>query len=358
MLGFDFGTSSLVAARRNDKDKIKVAVERNCFYRVGTDFEDMLSDGKYNYIKDTEDGEEWIYICGIDALRIGNLFAKNDSSGERVSKLRRPMQRMVLASSTDKKAIQMLKYMSQSLAGRPKYEGEVCVVSVPSAPISGEFDTVFHSNMCQNFIRELGYTVFPINEALALIFASAPSTKDENGNELPMTGISVSLGGGGSNICLSYRNVDTIRFSVSRGGDWIDEEVSKCTNMTSSEVTVIKEKLSKEGKLDLMTPDYSNEVVAALTIYYRSLIETIVRSFKDEFIKKGTIFTHPIEVVLAGGTAKAKGFPELVEQVIKEVGWPFDISGVRLAAEPLSATALGCLAAAESKEKKLGIKKN
>jgi actin-like ATPase involved in cell morphogenesis len=357
MIGIDFGTSNLVVARTDENDKTKLSVERNCFFRIGTDFEDMLIDGKYNYIKDKENGEEWIYICGRDALKIANLFAKNDSSGNRVSHLRRPMKNMVIASSSDKKAIQMLKYMIQSLVGKSQYEGEVAVISVPSNPLSGEFNNIFHSNMCQGFIRELGYNVFPINEALSVIYATAPKTKDEDGNDISMTGIGISWGAGGVNGCLAYKGVESIKFSHAQSGDWIDEQVSTVCEATSSEVTVMKEKLSKEKKLDLINPDYGNEIIAALSIYYRSLIENVIRQFKNEFIKKAIMFTDPIEVVVSGGTSKPKGFDKLVKQIIDETDWPFEISGVRRAKDPLSSTALGCLAAAKSKEKKLKIKK-
>ena len=77
-----------------------------------------------------------------------------------------------------------------------------------------------------------------------------------------------------------------------------------------------------------------------------------MKQFKEEFIKNGTQFTDPIEVVVSGGTSKPNGFEALVEQVIKDVSWPFDIKGVRRAKDALSATAVGCLTAAISKEKK------
>jgi hypothetical protein len=40
------------------------------------------------------------------------------------------------------------------------------------------------------------------------------------------------------------------------------------------------------------------------------------------------------------------------EQAIATIGWPFDIKGVRRTDDPLSSTAIGCLTAAISREKK------
>lgn len=352
-VGIDFGTMYVVSARKDEEGKTIIKNERNCFFDVGSDFEEMLSNSDFNYIKENENGEEKLFVLGKDALKLANLYAQNEKSGIRVSKLRRPMQRMVINSRTDKKAIQMLKYMSQSLVGKPDYEGEVAVISVPADPISEEFNNVFHSNMCQQFIRELGYEVIPINEALAVVFASNPSTKDEDGQELNMTGIGISWGAGGTNGCLAYKGKDTIRFSLDRGGDWIDQQTSMICNMTQSEVTVAKEKLSKEGKLDLSAPCFvDDDVTSGLYIYYKNLVENVVKQFKDQFVEKGTQFTDPIEVVVSGGTSKPNGFEELVEQVINEVGWPFEIQGVRRVKDALSSTALGCLTAAISREKK------
>ena len=354
-IGIDFGTSYLVSARvsKEENGTPRLLTERNCFFAVNIEAEDIISSSEYNYIKAEESGEEKIFILGKDALKLANLYASNDAiSGERKSGLRRPMQKMVINSKTDKKAIQMLKYMSQGIAGKPEKEGEVAVISVPADPVTGEFNNVFHSNMCQNFIKELGYDVYPINEALAVVYATNPVTKDEDGEELNMTGIGISWGAGGTNGCLSYKGQDTIRFSYPNGGDWIDEQTSSICQMTPSEITIYKEKASKDNRLDLSAPNYEDEVLSGLYIYYRNLVTTVIRQFKDEFIKNGTQFTDPIEVVVSGGTAKPNGFEELVEQVIKEVSWPFDIKGVRKANNSLSATALGCLAAARSKEKK------
>jgi len=352
MIGFDAGTSILVCARKDEEGKTVSKSERNCFIAIDKEAAEYFNFDDYNYIKQEEDGEEKIYIVGKDAIVLSNLLARKDMHGDKKTSLRRPMAKMVINSKSDKKAVIILKHMIQGLVGNPSYENEVCVISIPSNPISKEFNNIFHSNMCQGFIKELGYDVYPINEALSIIYATAPSTTGEHGEELPMTGIGVSFGGGGINCCLAYKSAETITFSYPCSGDWIDEQVSLISNMTSSEVTVYKEKASKDGRLDLANPSFDDDVINGLYIYYKFLIETVVKQFKAEFIKNGTQFTDPIEVVVSGGTSKPKGFEELVEKVIKEVGWPFEISGVRRAKDPLTATAVGCLNAAISKEKK------
>lgn len=349
--GFDFGTSILVVAEKTDDGKTTVRSERNCFMDVGLDFEDMISQSGYSYIVDEQDGEKKIFIVGKDAIKLANLMSQNEDDGTRKSGLRRPMKRMILNSKQDKKAMQMLKYISQSLLGKPRKQGEICVYGVPADPLDKSHNTTFHSSMCRSFVEELGYEAYPINEALAVIYATNPTVKSED-EEIPMTGIGISFGGGGTNATLAYRGKSTIQFSIPRGGDWIDDQAAGVTSLTTSEITIRKEKYSREEKLDLGSPQLGNEVLGALYIYYENLIRTVINQFKEEFITKGTQFTDPIQVIVSGGTSKPKGFDRLVQKVIAESNWPFDISKVKRAKDPLSATAVGALTAALSKEKK------
>jgi hypothetical protein len=53
-------------------------------------------------------------------------------------------------------------------------------------------------------------------------------------------------------------------------------------------------------------------------------------------------------VVLSGGTAKPRGFLQKFETAIRAGGFPVQISDVRMASDPLTATARGCYIAAMS----------
>lgn len=349
-VGIDFGTMFLVCAKKEkDGDKLKTVAnaERNCFFDVSSSWEDMLANNDYNFIKDSENNEERLYVVGKDALNLANLYAEKDNSGDRKSGIRRPMQNMVINSKSDKKSVQMLKYMSQSLVGKPSSENEVAVISIPANPLNGSFNNTFHSQMCLSFIRELGYDVYPIEEFLAVIYATNPQMK-EGEEVVNMTGIGISWGAGGTNCGVAYKGQPTVNFAIPMGGDWIDKQVSSVTSLTTSEACVAKEK----GNIDLTNPDFSNDVKGAIFIYYENLIRTVAKEFKKQFVENKINFSGEIEVVISGGTSKPQGFDKMFERVIKEEGWPFDIKGVRRSTEPLAATAIGALNAAISKEKK------
>ncbi len=348
----DFGTSILVCARKGEDGKTTIKSERNCFLDLDVDFMDMVEKSEYKYIIDNENENKRIYIIGKDAIILDCLYSSKDASGNKVSRLRRPMASMVVNAKTEKMAIKMLKHISHSLVGKPKYEGEVCVIGVPSSSLDGSVNNTFHTGMCESFIRELGYNVISINEALAVIYATNPIVEID-GEKVNMSGLGISFGGGGVNLTLAFRGTGVVNFSVPKSGDWIDAQVSSVTQLSSSQVTTIKERKSREKLLNLSSPNYDDDVLSALYFYYKEMIRTVVVEFKNAFIKEKISFDYPTEVVISGGTSMPEGFDTLLKQVIDEVKWPLEIKNVRRATDSLSATALGCLVSAVSKEKKL-----
>jgi actin-related protein len=53
-----------------------------------------------------------------------------------------------------------------------------------------------------------------------------------------------------------------------------------------------------------------------------------------------------VPIVLSGGTAKPKGFRELFERMLRSKPMPLEVSEIRMARDPLTATARGALIAA------------
>jgi len=350
-VGVDYGTSILVSARKNDEGKTIVKSERNCFIDLDMDFLDMVEKSEYKYIIEEENSEKKLYVIGKDSMILDNLYSSKDINGNKTSRLRRPMASMVINSKTEKMAIKMLKHMIQGLVGKPKYDDEICVISIPSSSLDGTINNAFHAGMCESFMKELGYNVVSINEALAVVYATNPTIEVDD-EKINMTGLGISCGGGGINACLSYKSKDIVRFSIPKSGDWIDQQVASVTQLSSSQVTMIKEKKSREKLLDLSKPNFENEILSAIYFYYKELITIVVREFKNALIKEKINFEYPLEIIISGGTSLPEGFDVLFKQVVDEIKWPLEIKNIRRAQDPLTATAIGCLTAALSKEKK------
>ena len=92
----------------------------------------------------------------------------------------------------------------------------------------------------------------------------------------------------------------------------------------------------------------TDKVTKALHIYYDKLIETLVEELKGAVSRSAKLprAEYELPLVLAGGTAMPRGFKERFEKVLRARPLPFDIGEVRLASNPLTATARGTLVAA------------
>ena len=144
-----------------------------------------------------------------------------------------------------------------------------------------------------------------------------------------------------SNICMSYRSVPALSFSISRGGDWIDENVSSALDMPVSRVAA-----AKERGFDLGNPQ--GRVEEALTIYYHDLIRYTIDQIGRQISNKKNMptFNQPVEIVVCGGTSMVDGFVDAFKKELHTTSWPIDIANVRLASDPLRTVSKGCLIAA------------
>jgi actin-related protein len=173
-----------------------------------------------------------------------------------------------------------------------------------------------------------------INEGLAVIFSEL---EDQN-----FTGIGISCGGGMCNVTLAYLSIPSIMFSIPKGGDYIDQAVGAVVNEHATRV-----KVHKEEGLDLSRPP-KDKFEKALHIYYEDLVQTLVDALRRNFSRAEKLpkSDRALTIVLSGGSAKPKGFKEMFERNLKGTALPVEISGVRMASDPLTATARGALIAA------------
>jgi hypothetical protein len=106
-------------------------------------------------------------------------------------------------------------------------------------------------------------------------------------------------------------------------------------------------KVMKEETLDLSRPP-KDKFEKALHIYYDDLVETLIEALRRSIsnAEKLPKSERPIPIVLAGGTAKPKGFKGLFEKTLRARGLPIEVSEVRMATDPLTATGKGALIAA------------
>ncbi len=321
--GLDIGTSRIVSMKRGeDASGLESADELNAFIAVSeTKFlKDMLTKNKMAYTKIKDD----IAILGYAAQQFANTFN---------SEIRRPMKKGLITPD-EIYALPVMKEIIGLVLPRPDEVGQPLCFSVPAPEPGSEMDLVFHEGMLRKHLVGLGYKAKSISEGMAIVLSDLA---DDN-----FTGIGISMGAGMCNVCLSFLSVPVIVFSISRGGDDIDASVARTMRETVNRVRVIKEE-----SLDFTRTPKSN-LENALIIYYEDLITTLLNALTNILSRAEKLprLNQAIPIVLGGGTCMPNGFKAKFEQLLKEVNMPIAISSVRLARDPLRATAMGALISA------------
>ena len=318
-VGLDLGTMNIVSARQLTGNKVETKRVRDAFLDLDLSAKKQLRLSKVDYVEQ----DDAIVVIGDSALNMANLFKRE---------ARRPLSRGVI-SAGELDAQQILSLLVGHVLGDPVEKGEHCFYSVPAAPIDDEGqDIIYHTEVFRKIISEYGYTAHPMNEAMAIVYSQCA---EDN-----FSGLGVSFGSGMCNIALAYQTVKGMDFSVSRGGDWIDEHAAKAMGSTASRMCAIKER-----GVDLIRPEGRDQ--EALALYIRALIKYCLENIAIQFkkVQSAMDLPEPIPFVVSGGTSKAGGFLEVFKEEFDLVkkGFPIEISEIRAAKDPMTAVAEGLL---------------
>lgn len=319
--GLDIGTMNIIASRLNGST-VDTKRIRDVFIDLTEEQVKMLKlSGDTSFIQ--KDGK--CFVLGDDAANIANIFGRQ---------LRAPLHKGVI-SAGEIEAMEILKVMVGEVLGKAP-EGGICYVSSPGDPIDNDFDALYHQAVVTDIVESYGWQTFTASESTAMAYSECANTQ--------FTGLCLSFGHGMTNASLVFKAVETLKFSVSRGGSWLDEQTAKVTGKTASQICAIKEK-----GLDLLNPVGKEQ--QALTVYYKHLIKYVVHNFIQKFKQVSNNIALPDEIpcVVAGGTSMPKGFIELVKQAVnQEKGFPFPVSDVIHAKDPLNSISRGLLVMAQN----------
>ena len=329
--GADIGTSNIVVARQSKDGTFVNRFHRDMLYPLDVSDEsaDLLERSDYLFVK----SKDKYYIVGEDALKLVNAIGR----GEVV----RPMKDGILNPQL-KESSDLLFYIIKAVVGKPIVENEPLRFSCPANPVDMSLDNLFHKMVLQNFFTKLGYNATAVNEAMCIAYDANPIMKTEEGED-PLSGITVSCGGGMINVALTYKGLELNSFSITKSGDDIDEKVSMATGITRSKIIKVKER-----KLDLDNVDMSDRVQAALSIYYDEMINRVIHFISKTFIEKSSEMDGKIEMVVAGGSSMAPGFCKRFEECLSKSDIPFDIYRVRHAESPFYSVSQGACIRAQA----------
>jgi len=320
--GLDVGTANILSAVQDAGGKVTVKRERNAFLEIpsesGNNLE-LLTKLNVPYVTHRDK----FFVLGDVSFQLANMFGRE---------VRRPMQDGFL-SPMEQDAIPIMRFLIERLLGKPAREGEPLYFCIPAPSIDRDNDTVYHEGIIGGLLKKLGFAPRSMNEGHAVVYSELA--------DAGFTGIGVSCGGGMFNVCVAYKSIPAVTFSVARGGDWIDEHVSKVMGIQKVRATAIK-----EGDVNLMSPRSREE--EAVVLYYRNLISYVLTNLKQRFQLARDVpqFSDPVEVVVAGGTSLVGGFVEIFAQELGKIDFPLQIAGVHRAADAMTSVARGTLIAA------------
>jgi uncharacterized coiled-coil DUF342 family protein len=320
--GLDIGTVNLVSAEQNNDAETELRTQRNVFIDVEVTpyTKAMLTKLDVGYVVQNKR----MYILGEPAFKLANVLNR---------RTRRPMADGLI-SPKEQDALPIMKLLIGSILGEPRITSEVCFYSVPGDPVDSDLSVAYHRDLFDAVLKSLGYKPSHILEGHAVTFAELA--------EEDFTGIGVSCGGGMFNVCVAYKSMPALSFSTARSGDWVDRNVAQVLGIKPEKAAQLKEK-----GVDLMAP--KNREEDAIAIYYRNLIQYNISNIAERFRSAENMpsFKEPISMVFSGGTAMAGNFIELVKDVFSKIDFPIPVKEVRLAKDPLNATAKGSLVAAQ-----------
>jgi hypothetical protein len=322
-VGLDVGTSRIVAAWPDDNG-YTFRSELNSFVTLpGSKFTESVL--RKENVPHSVRGAE-IFVQGNESERFADLLG-----GE----IRRPMHKGFL-NPQEPESHTMIQELIANLIGKAKHARQKLLYSVPAAPPGATDTLTFHDATLKNMLTDLGYDAKGVSEGLAVVYSELESAN--------YTGIGISLGGGLCNVCMSYLAVPVISFSVPKAGDYIDASAATVTDELANRIRLVKENVFEFGGIQ---PDKTQQVIG---VYYDDLITTLVGTMKEVFSQTKSLprLGRPIPLVLSGGSAMPGGFRGRFEQALRASEFPVPISEIRLAADPLTATAKGALIAALS----------
>jgi len=330
-VGLDCGTSFYISAR---EDSIKK--QRNAFLTVDGDPEQAKRMLKRQNIPFVEKASK-VHIVGKHAFNYAQIF--------NTATLKRPM-RDGLLNPAEKDSLPILNAIIGELVGKPKTK-EVCVYCVPSKPIDVEREISYHEDVLQAIIESYGYTAKKVEEAVALGYEGLVDNQ--------LTGVSISMGAGMCNIAVMYQGMTALSFAVSRGGDWIDNNVSMDTGVPVAKVTNIKETSNQldltKGVIQDIYGEGSEEyaVMHALRSYYGALVTYLLTNLKAQFEGTANVpnFPDPVPIVIGGGTSLVKGFIDVFNEQFDPDTFPLQVSEIILVEDAHTAVSRGCLSEAQ-----------
>ncbi|MBZ5606457.1 MAG: hypothetical protein LAO79_29555 [Acidobacteriia bacterium] len=317
-LGLDIGTSRIVVAERAGGE-YRFDSQLNAFVTIP--FSRMTQTVLERERVPHAAGAGSIIVHGNESEKFASLLN---------AEIRRPMTRGVL-DAKEPESLRMIREIIGTMLEPGNPDQKKLCFTVPAAPLGAEESVTYHEATVRQILTEIGYQSMSLNEGLAVIYSELESSN--------YTGIGISMGGGLCNVALAYLSVPVLSFSIPKAGDFIDASAATVTGERANQIRLVKE---DSFHFNGFFADKTHQVIG---VYYDDMIRSLVGALKEAFARTKNVpkFNRPVPMVLSGGTALPPGFRDRFEKILWEQDFPLAVSEIRMAQNPLHATAKGAL---------------
>ena len=327
IVAVDVGTMNIVLAEQKGTSA-ELSSIRNMYLPLDKQQVTMAELSNIDFVE----ADDSIFIIGEDAFNFSNIFGQA---------VKRPMSKGLI-SPDEVDSLDVLSLILKKVAGTTT-DGK-CIYSIPAPSIDSENNVIYHEGVFKRIFSDLGYVAESFNEAMAIIYSQC--------QEEQFTGLAFSFGAGMVNVCLAYKSVPVITFSVARSGDWIDEQTAQSLNTVPNRITAIKEKNTDLSNF-MVGNKRERRIREAIVYYYKEMIRYTLDLVESKISDTAGDLELPesMSVIVSGGTSMATGFLDVFNEVLSEYkeDFPIEIKEVRHADDPLTAVAEGLLVKAISK---------
>jgi len=227
-------------------------------------------------------------------------------------------------------ARQIIAALIESHLPEPKQSGEICCLSFPGLPAKeqaqGNTDYEFYTRL----IRLQGYEPLVLTSSLAVVLAEMVGHS--------FTGIGINLGASSCEVSLAHLGNEIAHCSISRGGDWIDEQFA----LRNEEYTwdakgnrhpdLLGVSCWKESLTESIV-EAATKQEKLLCELYRELVSTVLQEVSAAFSRIPAVrdVPRPLGLVVCGGSSRIPGFDQLFRKELHRNPLPMEVSNLFLA---------------------------
>lgn len=317
-LGLDIGSSSMVVACSNGGSVVSHC-QSNAFFSVPASkmTRKSLRQSGALFLETPRE----LFVIGAPAEDLARMQG---------AQVRRPIAAGLL-NPREEHAAAVVTTLIDAMIPKAAAAGELACFTVPAESRDNPMSTVFHRAVIAAHLQSLGYQPLAVTGGLSVVLSELADTR--------YTGIGVCIGSGVCDICLSYLAVPVVEYSLDLGGEVIDHMVARAVGEPLERVRAYKETemhLAREPRTRIET---------GLQIFYADLLCRIIDSLCQVLGTSDRIprITSGIPLVLSGGAVAGPGALELFRKTSDGVALPVPVSDIRIAENPLQATACGSL---------------